>query len=949
MPSRPVIKTFNAGLLSPLLAARTDIEKYSSGCQKLQNMIPLTQGAATRRMGSEYVNYTKYDNKKSRLISFARSDEISYMLEWGDHYIRVYDDGFIIEVNPTDLDTYDPTYSYIVGDWVTDGTDAFYCIQAGIGHAPSNTNYWIKQTIYEIYTPYTHEEVADIQVVQSQDVMYVVHPNHKIYKLSSTGATDFTMKPVKFTYAPFKDENIESDQRVNFIYNVSQDTWVKNIDYPKDAIVKYAGSFYQADRHINEFEDYDTPASAPSGIWTDIGSTFPTEYPKGSVLQLHSEGLEFSTGDVGKSFLIKKPREDNSLSQSLSATGDTTDTMDVKGTWNIVTHGTWDGTIEIQKSNDNFATNVMVRTYGSTGDRNVDANGEEPQEGFKYRVQFTQRNSGTVTVDFNVEEAFIHTVFDIVGFIDNNNVLIQIRQDEKDTSSTMKYTAWSIGAWGGDAGYPIAVAFFEERLCFGGNAEQPLTVWTSKTNDYENLTSGSLATDSLLYTLASDKVFRITWMQSQKMLLIGTTGDEWRLGGSKTSEPMTPTSVRAERQSSYGSERINSLLINSAIMYVQRGGAKLREMTYDYRSELFISPDLTALVQNVTQSGVKDMTYTGNPYPIIWFVRNDGIMLGFTYETEQKVYAWHIHITEGEFESVDVIPEGEYDYLWAIVKRGDKRIVERFYPLQIPNQGDDYKYLDSAIEVPKGYYWEITTSNEVDQDPFTFNIPNHDMSDGDFIRVYPTESADPNFPYEEEVFRVRVIDNDNFVIQNEDGSYDWKYADHPYSFVGQQFLRVYNRINISRFPHLMERELALVSDNVYIGMFTSDSAGYIDLPDYYSNMLVGFNYVSILKPMDFNPDMADGSASGLHRRISDVDVWFYRTIGGSVITDDGYETIIPFRIAQDKMDTAIPLFTGHKSVRPNMNHRKSGGIEIKQDIPNPMTVLSIQAWLTVYN
>ena len=953
MSARPCIKTFNAGLLSPLLAARTDIEKYSSGCQKLQNMIPLTQGAATRRMGSEYVNYTKYDTKKSRLIAFARSDEISYMLEWGKNYIRVYDEGKIVEVIPSELEPYDAAKSYIPGDWVVDGANTYYCIKAGIGHPVTDPAYWNKQSIYEIYTPYSDEDIDDIQVVQSQDVMYIVHRNYPVYKLSSSGATSFKIQPVKFTYTTLKDENIESDHKVQLIYNVSQDTWIPNIAYPKEAIVKYNSIFYQADRDINEFEDYGTPDTAPSGIWTDIGSTLPASFPTGSIIQMQSTGFEFKQGDVGKGFLIKKPRTDNSLSEVLSAVGESTTPMMVKGTWNLVTHDTWEGTIEVQKSNDNFATHVMVRTYSSTGDRNIDANGEETQEGFEYRTTLTALSSGQVTVDFNVEEAFIHYVYDIVGYIDENNVLIQIRQEEPDTSDATKYTAWSMGAWGGDAGYPGVVAFFEERLCFAGNIEQPLTVWTSKTNDYENLTSGALDTDALLYTLASDKVYRIVWMESQKVLLIGTTGDEWRMGGSKVSEPMTPTSVRAERQSSYGSERVNSTMINSAIMYMQRGGNKLREMTYDYRSELFISPDMTAMAEDVAKTGVKTMTFTGNPYPILWLVRNDGALLGFTYEKEQQVYAWHIHTTEGEFESIDVIPEGEHDYLWAIVKRGDKRIVERFFPLAFPVEGGDYKYIDSAIEVPRGEPMLVTDTNEVSHEPFTFNFPGHGLNDGDFLRLIPynqsVKEAEQNMPFLFEVFSVRVLDADNFILMNEAGNYEWKYSDHNYYFTGYQFIQVYKQINVSLYPHLVKKELAIISDNIYIGLFTSDDSGNIALPDYYSNVMVGFNYISIVKPMDFNPDLADGCAAGIHRRISEVDIWFHKTIGATIISDDGDEQIMPFRVESDSMDTAIPLFTGHKSLKLKMGYRKSGGVEIRQDTPNPMTVLSLQVWLNVYN
>jgi len=47
--------SFNAGELSPKMAGQAEFKKYKSGCQILENFIPLPQGPAQSRLGLLYV------------------------------------------------------------------------------------------------------------------------------------------------------------------------------------------------------------------------------------------------------------------------------------------------------------------------------------------------------------------------------------------------------------------------------------------------------------------------------------------------------------------------------------------------------------------------------------------------------------------------------------------------------------------------------------------------------------------------------------------------------------------------------------------------------------------------------------------------------------------------------------------------------------------------------
>ena len=64
------------------------------------------------------------------------------------------------------------------------------------------------------------------------------------------------------------------------------------------------------------------------------------------------------------------------------------------------------------------------------------------------------------------------------------------------------------------------------------------------------------------------------------------------------------------------------------------------------------------------------MTYQQTPDSIIWFVRDDGLLLGLTYIKEQDIYAWHKHsIKNARFVNVCCIPGGECDELYAVIER----------------------------------------------------------------------------------------------------------------------------------------------------------------------------------------------------------------------------------------------------------------------------------------
>ena len=85
-----IIDSFTTGQISPKLRGRVDLDQYNNGVRTLQNFTIHPHGGITRRTGSEFVAETKDSSVASRLIPFEFSTAQTYILEFGNQYIRFY-------------------------------------------------------------------------------------------------------------------------------------------------------------------------------------------------------------------------------------------------------------------------------------------------------------------------------------------------------------------------------------------------------------------------------------------------------------------------------------------------------------------------------------------------------------------------------------------------------------------------------------------------------------------------------------------------------------------------------------------------------------------------------------------------------------------------------------------------------------------------------------------
>lgn len=584
--------SFNAGELSPLLDARVDIEKYSNGCRQLQNAIIETYGAARRRPGLQFVAEAADSAGPVRLIEFQFSTTTTFILELSEELIRFYSNGAP----------------------VLDGG-----------------------TPYEVVTPWAGADLFGIKYAQINDVMYLVHPDYPVQKLSRVADTNWTLAAVEFSRPPMLDENVT-------------DTML-----------------------------------TPSGT-------------TGSITLTATGGTPFVAGHVGSIFQVSYLRTDTNVRRNITSNG-TSSSLRVVGGWRLRTSGTWDAEVHVERSYDNGSTWELVRVVESSSDSNYDTTGEEVSDAlYRLRVANYASGSSNPRAILEIEDPYGRGYVEVTAFTSSSQVSGTVLT-AKGLFGTAATRYWAEGAWSEHRGYPTAVSLFEQRICFAGTAHQPQTIWGSATNDYENFDVGTSDTDAFAYTIGAQERNAIQWLVAQKALLIGTTSGEWSMQGSNDSA-LTATNVTVRRQSNYGSKAIQARLVNEVVLFAQRQGLKVREMTYSFERDGYVAPDLTLLAEHITAGGIIQTAYQQQDHSILWAVTGAGLLVGMTYERDQSVVGWHRHTTDGLFKSVATVYGDGADEVWVVVQRVingvTKNYVERLNPVAWENIEDAF-YVDCGL------------------------------------------------------------------------------------------------------------------------------------------------------------------------------------------------------------------------------------------------------------
>lgn len=802
---------FNAGKISPRLLGRPDLAKFANGVRRSENIIFLPQGAAQRRGGFRHMRKGKYTDKAPWLMPFVFSSEQSYVLEWGDAYLRFYKDKAPIEASLTiggaanngsglvriavtghALATGSRvTIAGVVGTTEANGTWTITVIDAdhfdlqGSAYANAYVSGGIA-TWVEIETPYSYDKLPNLGFCQSYDVLFLCHRAVRPRKLSRTSHTTWTLSIHELIDGPWLTEN------------------------------------------------------------TDTGKTLTPSGQSGSITIAATGFSPFKAIHVGRLVRLKR--------------------HDATGSW---------GWCEITAYTSPTQVTALVKG----------------QEGLATGTLSTVNNTAT--------------------------------------------SHWQLGLYNDDDGWPDVNTFHEERYFLNGPLKTaPQRVDGSMSANFDTFKPGTDDADAVAYNIASNDVNVIRGLVSVRDLLVLGMSRVFRLGADRADAALTPSNALARTVAGFGAAAIRPSIVGTAALFVQRHKQKLRELVYDIAIDGWQANDMNLIADSIAESGLVLTAWQEEPAGVLWAPLLDGTFLGFTYNRDQSVYAWHAHQAGGggAMVSVAVIPGADSDEVWAAFRRTTPaggteytiEVMERWLRDSDPPETQFYldngATLDNTGALLGGANCTLTPAAKTGASVvFSAGAPVFANTQiGRYIRRRYIDYAgsklgDGKDKSGRRIWKTAVAK----IIGYTDNQHVTCKILSPFpdtSAVPADEWRL-TVTTISGLDHLIGWQVAIMADGAWQPAKTVDVNGEIVLDTPAATVHVGHKMPWHLLTMPFEPPTAEGASLGKPKRIAKIHLRFDRSLGVELSPWDGGSKIeIPERSASDAMNEPPSLFSGVRTV-----------------------------------
>ena len=164
----PLISSFNAGEISPLVQGRLELRWFRNACRKLQNMVTTPQGPARRRPGTRFAVEVEDSSRKTRVIRFKFGTLQAYIIELGHLRLRFIRNRGQVVVSETDAAITNGGFAAGIADWDNLSTGT-----ASIAHDAANGRLnlvpgadgdvaWAEQDVTVTETGQLHALVFDV-------------------------------------------------------------------------------------------------------------------------------------------------------------------------------------------------------------------------------------------------------------------------------------------------------------------------------------------------------------------------------------------------------------------------------------------------------------------------------------------------------------------------------------------------------------------------------------------------------------------------------------------------------------------------------------------------------------------------------------------------------------------------------------------------------------------
>lgn len=619
--------SFSGGEVAPSLYARVDQVKYQTGLRTCLNFMVMRHGGAANRPGTEFIAGVKTHSKKVRLVPFVFNADQTYVLEFGDQYMRVCRNGAQVES----------------------------------GGSP-----------YEIATPYLEADLPTLLYVQSADTITIVHPNYAPRELARTAHDNWTLSTITFGAA---------------------------IAAPTGVVVSGGSGV----------------PSTPTGLAAPGGDTTQT-YKVTAFNQTPAPRAESKASGAVVSSGVGGPNVSLTWNTVAGAEGYALYKLDsATGKYGIIYVGASNSYTDVNGA-DVPATPVRTAPEFSSGTKNynykvtaVDATTAEESlpsssAGVTSTAAVSTSNPLTVSWDAVAGAGYYNVYREINGQYGWIGVAGGTSfEDTGYTPDALDTPPVDRQPFNGAGNYPSAVTYYQQRRVFANTDNNPEGVWTSRSALRKNfmVSSPLQDDDAVTFAMAGRQVNEVKHLLDLGKLVAFTASGEWSIEGDAAGI-LTPAEVNPKQYTANGSGSLAPLVVGGSAVYVQARGSVVRDLAYEFEANGYRGNELSIFAAHLFEGySLTDWAYQQIPHSIVWAVRDDGVLLGMTYVREHQVVGWHRHeFHNGFVENVCVVPEGDEDFLYLVVRRtingSTKRYIERMHTRQV---GDivDSVFMDSSL------------------------------------------------------------------------------------------------------------------------------------------------------------------------------------------------------------------------------------------------------------
>lgn len=935
-------RSFSGGEIAPSLYARADQAKYASGLRTCRNFLIMRHGGASNRPGTGFVAEVKDSTKTVRLIPFVFNASQTYVLEFGNLYMRVHKNGAqVVEsaVNITDITQASPAvvttsgaHGYSNGDEVyiasvtgmtqvngrnfkvsgvtgttfelryMDATTAVNSVPFTTYAAGGNSS-----RVYQITTPYVEADLQEIYYAQSADVITLTHPTYEPRELSRTADTSWTLAAITFEPGIARPTTCAGTGSAGAVTTRYKITAVSGEDFEESL-----------------------PGTEANDVITNITQANP-----GVVTTSGAHG--YSNGDE---VLIKSVVGMTQVNNRVFVVaGVAATTFQLKDT-NTTSYTAY------SSAGTSGRTSIVVVALAAAPASAIALTWDAITEAKEYNV-------------YKETGLFLRGVYGFIGVAQSN--AFNDEGTDPDTTDTPPVFQNPFLLTGN---YPSTVSYYQQRLMLANTDNNPESVFGSQTASFKNFSTRFpvQSDDAVSFTLAGRQVNEVRHMVDLGTLLILTSGGEWQVQGDGAGI-LTPSSINAKQQGYNGATTLPPLVVGGSAIYVQSRGSVVRDLGFDFQIDGYRGNDLTIFSSHLFDGyTLRDWTFQQIPHSIIWAARSDGTLLGLTYIREHQVFAWHRHDFDGTVEQVCSVPEGTEDALYIVVKRtisglaalggSTRRYIERLKTRAVDDI-EDSVFLDSSLSyngentntthtmtLSGGTNWTYTETLTLTSSAAFFttsDVGNQIFltgSGGDIIR-FTIVTFSSSTVVTGTVHKTVPVSMRNTAMAVWSEAVDqvsglWHLEGETVGVFGDGFV------------------VASPNNAAYDGTTVTIANGIATLEKPYAVIHVGMPYISDIETLDI--DTVSGETLSDKKKLVSKVTMFVETSRGIFVgpkpptddDDDPLEGLYEVKIRETEgYDEPVDLTTGTVDVNIKPEWNANGRVFVRQVDPVPLSVLSI--------